>query len=201
VLDARAVDPDPLRLFERWLSDAFAAGIPNAEAMALATATPEGRPSARFVLLKGADERGFVFYTNTQSPKARELDENPQAAFVLYWVDLGRQVRVSGTVEPVTRAESEAYFRTRPPASRLAAWASSQSEVIASREALERRYAETAETYPGDDIPVPPSWGGYRLVPHEIEFWEHRDNRLHDRIRYRRVVGRDGGWLLQRLQP
>lgn len=198
-LDEEDLGPDPISEVARWLAQAVAAGIPNAEAAALATATGDGYPSARFVLVRGIDERGFAFYTNTESRKGRELAENPRAALALYWADLGRQVRVTGQVEPVSREEAEAYFRSRPAGNRLAAWASSQSEVIPSREYLEARYAEAAARYPGGDVPLPPFWGGYRVVPAEIELWEHEGSRLHDRLRYTRLP--DGGWLRERLSP
>ena len=197
-LDEASVDPDPIREFQRWFGEAVSTGIPNAEAMTLATSTSDGAPSARFVLLKGVDERGFVFFMNRESRKGRELAANPRAALVFYWVDLGRQVRVTGRVEEVSREESEAYFHTRPAGSRLAAWASRQSEAIESRGVLERCYAELAERF-SDDIPLPPFWGGYRVVPAEIELWEHRGDRLHDRLRYARLP--DGGWKLERLSP
>jgi pyridoxamine 5'-phosphate oxidase len=198
VLDEATVDASPFRQFERWLGEAVSAGIPNADAMAFATAGPDGRPSVRFVLLRGFDERGFVFYTNTESRKGRELSENPAGALAFYWVDLGRQVRATGRVEPVSREDTEAYFRTRPLGHRLAAWVSRQSDVIPSREELERQYAELAEAHADGNVPLPPFWGGYRLVPDEIELWEHRDSRLHDRIRYRRE--RDA-WRIERLAP
>ena len=198
-LDEEDFGPDPISEVARWLAQAVAAGIPNAEAAALATATGDGRPSVRFVLVRGIDERGFAFYTNAESRKGRELAENPRAALALYWADLGRQVRVTGQVEPVSREETEVYFRTRPAGNRLAAWASRQSEVIASREVLTQRFAEVAERYAGDDVPLPPFWGGYRVVPAEIELWEHEGSRLHDRLRYTRLP--NGGWRLDRLSP
>jgi pyridoxamine 5'-phosphate oxidase len=197
-VEERSIEPNPLAQFRRWLDEAVSRGIPNAEAMAVATATPEGIPSVRFVLLRGFDERGFVFYTNYESRKGRELAANAEAALAFYWVDLGRQVRATGTVERVSREQSETYFRTRPRGSRLAAWASRQSAVIGSRAELERRFHERAMTFPGDEVPIPPFWGGYRLAPVEIEFWEHRDDRLHDRLCYRRA---SGGWTIERLQP
>lgn len=189
---------DPIALFRSWLADAFAAAIPNAESMVLATATPDGAPSARYVLLKGVDGGGFVFYTNVESRKARELATNPQAALAFYWVTLGRQVRVEGQVETLPRAEVEAYFRSRPRGSQIGAWASPQSNPIDSRETLERRVDELEAEYAGRDVPLPPFWGGYRVLPSTIEFWEHRESRLHDRLRYAQL---DGGWSVERLAP
>ena len=196
-MDSPDLDPDPLRQFERWFAAARDAGLPAPEAMALATATPDGRPSARMVLLKSADELGFAFHTNYESRKGSELAANPHAALLFHWQPLGQQVRVEGTVERVGAEESEAYFRTRPLGSRLAAWASPQSRTLADRAELERLYAEAAERF-GEDVPLPPNWGGLRLLPQAYEFWEHGDDRLHDRIRYER----DGsGWSLARLAP
>lgn len=193
-----ALSPDPLQQFERWFSDAKRAGVEVPEAMTLATADAEGSPSARMVLLKGADEDGFVFYTGYGSRKAGELDQNPRAALVFYWRPLGKQVRVEGTVELVPEAESAAYFATRPRGSQLAAWASHQSRPLESREELERRYAELEREYEGREVPLPPHWGGYRLRPDAIEFWEHRESRLHDRIRYTRARE---GWQHELLAP
>ena len=195
-MDTKALDPDPLRQFERWIADA-AAAVDVPEAAALATSTPDGRPSARMVLLKGSDERGFAFFTNYESRKARELAVNPRAALLFHWPPLGRQVRVEGGVGRVDAAESEAYFRTRPLASRLAAWASPQSRPLADRAELERLYADAAERF-GADVPLPPSWGGFRLVPDAYEFWQHGDDRLHDRIRYERE---GNAWKRERLAP
>jgi pyridoxamine 5'-phosphate oxidase len=189
------VDPDPLRQYERWLREAEAAAVAVPEAAAVATATPEGRPSVRMVLLKAFDERGFVFYSGYESRKGRELAANPRAALLVHWP--GRQVRIEGAVERVARAESEAYFRTRPPFSRVAAVASRQSEPIESRDALDARFEEARARF-GDDPPLPEHWGGFRLVPETYEFWQHRDNRLHDRLRYTRA---GDGWKLERLQP
>jgi pyridoxamine 5'-phosphate oxidase len=198
-LDEHGVGPDPIREVGRWLEQAREAGIPNADAAALATAGADGAPSVRFVLVRRVDARGLVFYTGRESRKGRELAANPRAALAFYWVDLGRQVRVTGPVEDVSRKEAEAYFRSRPLGNRLAAWASRQSEPIASRETLERRYADMEERYAGGDVPLPPFWGGYRIVPAEVELWEHRESRLHDRLRYTRLP--QGGWRLERLSP
>jgi pyridoxamine 5'-phosphate oxidase len=192
-VDLADLDPDPLRQFGRWFEEELAAGVP--QSMTLATATADGRPSARMVLLKGADERGFAFYTNLQSRKARELDENPRAALLFHRA--GRQVRIEGAVERATREESEAYFRTRPLASRISAWASPQSRPLADRAELDRLYAEAAAAH-GDDPGLPPHWGGYRVVPDAYEFWEHGDDRLHDRVRYERDAD---GWRRTRLAP
>jgi pyridoxamine 5'-phosphate oxidase len=190
------VDPDPLGQFAAWFDDAAAAGVVLPEAMALATATPDGRPSVRMVLLKGFDERGFAFYTGYDSRKGRELAENPRAALLFHWP--GRQVRIEGRVERLAAAESDAYFASRPRASRLSAIASRQSEVVAGREELEARVAELAETFATAEPPRPDRWGGYRLVAETYELWQHRDDRLHDRLRYRRDGGR---WLIERLSP
>jgi pyridoxamine 5'-phosphate oxidase len=196
-LDERDLDPDPLRQFERWFAEAGTAGEAVPEAMALATATAEGRPSARMVLLKQADERGFAFHTNYESRKGGELAENPYAALLFHWRALGRQVRVEGPVERLSAGESEAYFRTRPHGSRIAAWASPQSAPLADRAELERLYAAALERH-GDDPQPPPHWGGFRLVPDAYEFWQHGDDRLHDRVRYER----DGDvWSKTRLAP
>jgi pyridoxamine 5'-phosphate oxidase len=189
---------DPLALFTTWLAEALASEEVEPNAMTLATATPGGVPSARMVLLKGADERGFTFFTNYGSRKGRELAANPVAALVVYWASLSRQVRVEGRVGRVTPAESAAYFATRPRGSRLGALASEQSAVIAGREVLERRLAELEAAHPGDDVPMPANWGGYRLVPDVIEFWQGRPNRLHDRLSFRRA-GAD--WTRKRLAP
>jgi len=196
-MDLPDLDPDPLRQFERWFAAAREAGLPVPEAMTLATATAAGRPSARMVLLKSADERGFSFHTNYESRKGRELGENPQAALLFHWQPLGRQVRVEGPVERMGADESEAYFRTRPLGSMLAAWASPQSRPLDDRAELERLYAAAADRH-GDDVPLPPHWGGYRLRPDAYEFWEHGDDRLHDRVRYERDAA---GWWRTRLAP
>jgi pyridoxamine 5'-phosphate oxidase len=198
MLDPATVDPDPVVMFRLWLNEAFARGIQNADAAALATADAQGRPSVRFVLCRTADERGFAFYTNTESRKGDELAGNPQAALAFYWVDLGRQIRVVGAVEELTRSEVDAYYATRPIGSRLGAWASPQSRPIGSREELERLWAEAGERFADGEPPLPPHWGGYRVVPREVELWEHRDSRLHDRVRYLRA---DDGWVRERLAP
>jgi pyridoxamine 5'-phosphate oxidase len=192
------VDPDPIRQFDAWFQQAIAANLTDANAMTLATASPNGRPSVRVVLLKDFDERGFVFYTNYDSRKGRELAENPYAAVVFYWAEMERQVRIEGITEQVTREESEAYFRSRPEMSRLGAWASHQSQVIADREMLEERMRELNERYKEGEVPLPPYWGGYRLIPDRIEFWQGRASRLHDRILY---VHQGEGWMTQRLSP
>ncbi len=192
------LDADAIRQFATWFEEARTAGVRFPETMALATASAEGRPSVRMVLLKGADDRGFAFYTNRDSRKGRELAGNPHAALVLYWQALGRQVRVEGRVEEVGDEESAAYWASRPRGSRLSAAVSPQSEPVESREWLEARVEELAERHPGDDVPRPASWSGYRIVPGSIELWEHRDDRLHDRVLYTR----DGdGWRLERLAP
>ena len=190
---------DPVALFRAWLEAAHAARVGLPDATTLATASAAGAPSARMVLLKGVDDAGgFVFYTNTASRKGRELAENPRAALVFHWQPLGRQVRVEGDVERVSPADSEAYFGTRPLGSRLAAWASPQSESISSRAQLEERVAALAARHPDGDVPLPPFWGGYRLVAHTIEFWQHGEDRLHDRFRFRREPD---GWSLARIAP
>jgi pyridoxamine 5'-phosphate oxidase len=197
-VDPVDLDPDPLRQFHRWFEQARAAGAVVPEAMTLATATADGRPSARMVLLKAADNRGFGFFTSYESRKGAELEANPQAALLFHWRQpLGRQVRVEGRAERATREESEAYFRTRPLGSRLAAWASPQSRPLADRAELDRLYAEAKAAH-GDDMPLPPHWGGYRVVPDAYEFWQHGADRLHDRVRYERH--RDG-WRRERLAP
>ena len=198
-IDEKTVDRDPLKLFQRWLDEAIAAGIHLPEAMTLATATPDGTPSARLILLKQADETGFVFYTNYNSPKACELDVNPQAALVFYWPQLERQLRVEGKVERTSADESDAYFKTRPRESQIGALASPQSEVIASRDALQQRADELEKVYEGREVERPAHWGGYRLAPERIEFWKGRPGRLHDRILYERQA--DGSWTIKRLAP
>jgi len=193
----RDVDPDPLRQFRRWFGEAREA-VRMPEAAAVATATRDGSPSARMVLVKRFDERGFVFHTNYGSRKSDELEANPRAALLYYWDPLGRQVRIEGPVERIARAETAEYFRTRPRGAQIGAHASRQSRPIGSREELEAREAEVARVFADGEVPVPESWGGYRLVPETYEFWQHRDDRLHDRLRYRRDAG---GWTIERLQP
>ena len=191
------LDPDPLTQLGRWLAEARAAGVELPEAMSLATATRDGAPSVRMVLLKDADDGGLTFYSGYGSRKGRELADNPRAALVLYWHALGRQVRAEGRVERLPAEQSDAYFRSRPLGSRLSAAVSPQSEVVTGREQLERAAAQL-ERRAGDDVPRPESWGGYRLVPEEWEFWQHRADRLHDRFRYR--PGPEG-WIRERLAP
>ena len=192
------LDDDPAEQFRRWYGEAEGV-LEMPEAVALATADPEGRPSVRMVLAKGLDDRGFKFHTGHASRKGRELAENARGALLFYWASLGRQVRAEGPVERVPDAESEEYFHTRPRDGQIAAWASSQSEAIASREALEARVREFERELEGRDVPLPPHWGGYRLEPEVWEFWQHRDSRLHDRFRYSRQDG--GGWMIERLAP
>jgi pyridoxamine 5'-phosphate oxidase len=193
------LDADPIIQFEKWLQQALAANLTEPTAMTLGTADREGRPSARIVLLKGVDGRGFTFFTNYESRKGGELTENPNAALVLFWVELERQVCIAGTVSKVSREESAKYFNSRPKGSRLAAWVSSQSEAIANREVLETRANELQAKYPGEEVPLPPYWGGYCLAPTRIEFWQGRPNRLHDRFQYLRQP--DGQWKIERLSP
>jgi pyridoxamine 5'-phosphate oxidase len=198
-LDEKTVDPDPLKLFRRWFDQAIASGSRLPDAMTLATSTKDGKPSARMVLLKQVDDQGFVFYTNYNSRKSHELDDNPYAALVCYWVGLDRQVRIEGSVERVSAAESDEYFNTRPRESQLGALASPQSEVIESREFLERRFHDFEGMYRDRSVSRPAHWGGYRLKPERIEFWENRSGRLHDRILYKRE--HDGSWSINRLAP
>jgi pyridoxamine 5'-phosphate oxidase len=198
-LDEQLIDRNPIAQFQRWFADAVAAGLPLPEAMSLSTITPEGKPTARMVLLKRVDAEGFVFFTNFLSAKARELAANPNASLVFFWPQLERQVRVEGVVSKTSAAESREYFATRPRGSQIGAWASPQSEVIPGREVLERRRAELEEVYRDREIPWPEHWGGYCLKPERIEFWKGRRDRLHDRILY--VRQSDGSWTIHRLAP
>jgi pyridoxamine 5'-phosphate oxidase len=192
------VDRDPLEQFRRWYADAEAAGIRAPHAMALATAGGDGAPSVRMVLLKGIEDGAFVFFTGYVSRKAGELEANPSAALLFYWDPLGRQVRVEGTVARLDTAESDAYFATRPRGAQLAAAASKQSAVLSGRDELEARIGELEQRYAGEDVPRPDHWGGYRVTPSAFEFWQHREDRAHDRLRYRR----DGdAWIVERLSP
>jgi len=191
--------PDPIAQFRVWFDAATAAGVLETNAMTLSTVTPDGKPSARIVLLKGVDARGFSFFTNYESRKGRELAANPHAALTFLWKEMERQVRVEGTVTKVSPEESEAYFHSRPRNSRLGAWGSNQSEVIANREVLEKNMAEYQARYPGENVPLPPNWGGYMVQPEAIEFWQGQRSRLHDRLVYRRQA--DGSWLVERLAP
>jgi pyridoxamine 5'-phosphate oxidase len=198
VLRKSDVAPDPLEQFRVWFADAEGAGIRAPHAMALATSSWDGAPSVRMVLLKGFDERGFVFFTGYASRKSTELDANPRAALLFLWDPLGRQVRIEGGVERVSDGESDAYFATRPRGAQLAAAASRQSAVLSGREELDARLAELEREHAGADVPRPDHWGGYRLVPETYEFWQHREDRLHDRLRYCRA---GGGWAVERLSP
>jgi pyridoxamine 5'-phosphate oxidase len=191
------LDADPLRQFGAWLHEAGEV-VRAPEAMAIATATTDSEPSLRMVLLKSFDEQGFVFFTGYESRKGHQLAANPRAALLFYWDPLGRQVRVEGSVERVSPRESDEYFHSRPRGAQLAALASRQSEVLEGRDELDRRYAELERELQGHEVPLPPAWGGFRLAPEAFEFWQHRENRLHDRFRYRRDVG---GWTIERLSP
>ena len=190
---------DPFRQFEKWFQEAEAAKLAEPNAMTLATASPDGRPSARTVLLKGLDGRGFVFYSNYESRKGRELALNARVALVFPWIALERQVLIEGTVTKVAREESAAYFHSRPRASQLGAWVAQQSSVIPGRATLEEAMKALEKKHAGAEIPLPPNWGGYRVAPETIEFWQGRRSRLHDRLRYRR--DQEGGWLIERLSP
>ena len=196
-LDEKEVDRDPMKQFGVWMVEAIHAQVPEPTAMTLATVDGDGQPSARVVLLKGVDPRGFVFYTNYESRKGRELEGNPAAAMAFLWKEIERQVRIEGRVEKVTAEESNAYYDTRPLGSRIGAWASPQSQAIESRDWLETRWSQFTDRF-GEKPPRPPHWGGYRLVPDYVELWQGRMSRLHDRIAYRR---REGGWQVSRLAP
>jgi pyridoxamine 5'-phosphate oxidase len=196
-LDEADLDPDPFRQFQAWFAEA-AAAVRAPEAMAIATATADGAPSVRMVLLKDVDEHGFVFYTGYESRKGGELAVNPRAALLFYWDPFGRQIRVEGDVAKISAEQSERYFHSRPRGAQLAAAVSHQSATVRSRAELEGRYAELEDALAGRGVPLPPHWGGFRLVPGAFEFWQHRENRLHDRFRYRRD---DDGWLIERLSP
>lgn len=197
-LDIADVDASPLRQFRRWFDEALKAEVAEVNAMTLATVDPHGQPSARIVLLKNLDERGFTFFTNYASHKGEELAANPRAALLFHWIGLERQVRVQGIVEKVSEAESDAYYHSRPLGSRLSAWASEQSSEVPDRATLEAREAEYRQRF-GDAPPRPPHWGGYRLLPERLEFWQGRPSRLHDRLEYRKHA--DGSWTIVRLAP
>ena len=198
-LDEKDADADPIQQFTRWFDEALQSQLIDVNAMTLATAGRKGEPSARIVLLKGADEHGFVFYTNYDSAKGRDLAENPRASLLFFWAELERQVRINGSVTKTTRAESEGYFHSRPIESQIGAASSNQSRPVASRSQLEQRYAELAAQYKDSIVPLPTTWGGYRVKPDTIEFWQGRKSRLHDRLRYTRQA--DGSWTRTRLAP
>lgn len=198
-LDETDVSHDPIVQFARWFAEAEEVQAHDANAMTLATATSQGAPSARIVLLKAFDQRGFVFFTDYRSRKSAELEANPQAALVLYWSELERSVRITGTVEKTSQEDSDRYFRSRPIGSRLGAWASHQSRVIPGRHMLESDLKEVEQRFADGDVPLPPYWGGWRVLPESLEFWQGRESRLHDRIRYQRNRSRE--WKIERLSP
>ncbi|MFF3322963.1 pyridoxamine 5'-phosphate oxidase [Streptomyces sp. NPDC002889] len=201
-LDETTLAAGPMDQFARWFAEAAAAALLEPNAMVVATAAPDGRPSTRTVLLKQYDERGFVFFTNYRSRKVREIDANPYVSLLFPWHPLARQIIVTGIASRIGRDETAAYFRTRPHGSQLGAWASEQSAVIGSREELLRGYEELAARYPeGEQVPAPPEWGGIRVVPDAVEFWQGHENRLHDRLRYVRTQQGPGGWSVERLAP
>jgi pyridoxamine 5'-phosphate oxidase len=197
-LNESDVDPNPVQQFQRWFDQAVKAELPEPNAMTLATASKDGIPAARIVLLKAVDDRGFTFFTNYNSNKGKELEANPQAALVFLWTELERQVRIVGRVEKVTAEESDGYFFSRPHNSRLGAWASEQSEIIPNRDVLEQRLATLKVEYENQEVPRPPHWGGFRVIPHEIEFWQGRSSRLHDRLLYCR---QGENWTIERMSP
>jgi pyridoxamine 5'-phosphate oxidase len=198
-LRRRDLDPDPIKQFSNWFTAAIEAEIRDVNAMSLATAGRDAKPSVRVVLLKGFDQDGFVFFTNYESEKGVQLEANPYAALAFYWIELDRQIRIAGKTERTSRQESEGYFHSRPIGSQLGAWASRQSEVLDGRRVLDAHMVEMTERFGDNPIPLPPHWGGYRVKPDTMEFWQGRPNRLHDRFRYRRQT--DGSWLIERLAP
>jgi pyridoxamine 5'-phosphate oxidase len=193
------LDPNPIKQFANWFTTAIETGIRDVNAMSLATAGQDAKPSVRIVLLKSFDEDGFVFFTNYESEKGKQLEANPYAALGFYWIELDRQIRISGKVDKTSRKESQTYFHSRPVGSQLSAWASRQSAVLDGRRVLDARMEEMNERFAGKRVPLPPHWGGYRLKPDNMEFWQGRSNRLHDRFRYTRQS--DGSWLIERLAP
>jgi pyridoxamine 5'-phosphate oxidase len=201
-LDRDDLAADPVTMFRRWLDEAVASGLHEPNAMVVSSVSPQGRPSSRMVLLKGLSEKGFVFYTNLESRKAREIEEHPEVSLLFPWQDLQRQVRVEGTASPVSAEENEAYFASRPRESQLGAWASPQSQVVASRSALDERYGGVLAQFADvDAVPLPPFWGGLRVEPQLVEFWQGRKGRMHDRLRYRRSPDEPDAWIVERLAP